>query len=179
MNKTRLKVGLDIDDTVCDFMGPYLERFGSPQTNDEITKNVFQHLRKDKDFWINLEVINYPNFNVELFCTKRVNSKRWTREFLESHGLSKIDNKVIPIYQQYCQVGPKSTLVKGRIDVFIDDSLSNFKEMNSKGIPCLLMDTEHNRDWGPIGRVSSLDIREIEETYHLFKTTVFDNFNQL
>ena len=63
--------------------------------------------------------------------------------------------------------------------MFIDDSVSNFKAMNLAGVPCLLMDAEHNRSWGPIGRVYSLNMSEIEEVYNLFMLTVFDNFDKL
>ena len=38
--KTNLRIGLDMDQVLDDFMGPYLERFGTPKNDFEITKNV-------------------------------------------------------------------------------------------------------------------------------------------
>ena len=58
----RLRIGLDIDDTVCDFINPYLKRFGIPHKDSEITRNVNRILIKDKEFWLNLPVINRPDF---------------------------------------------------------------------------------------------------------------------
>ncbi len=174
MNK--LKIGLDIDDTLLDFWGAYLKRFGKPKSDAEITYNVYQKLRTDKDFWVNLELINRPDFKPDLFCTKRVNPKSWTKESLIKNRLypdsrnGEIEN--IPIYQLYYQLGQKSKLIKGRVDVFVDDSLKNFIEMNLNGVPCLLMDNEGNHSWGPIGRIYSLDYEEIEDTYYLFKNTI-------
>ena len=79
----RLRIGLDIDDTVCDFINPYLKRFGTPHKDSEITRNVNRILIKDREFWLNLPVINRPDFMPALYCTKRVHSKAWSKKFLE------------------------------------------------------------------------------------------------
>ena len=67
----------------------------------------------------------------------------------------------------------------GGCDVHIDDSVHVFTDLNSKGIPCLLLDTPNNQDWGPIGRIYSLDKDEIEDVYYLFKETMFPYFNEI
>lgn len=170
----KLKIGLDIDDTVCDFIGPYLQRFGIPKRDSDITKNVSRILIKDKNFWINLPVIHRPNFMPALYCTKRVNPKTWSKEFLKNNDLP-----LAPIYQVMSQTSGKSFRIKGRVDVFIDDSISNFIELNSNGVPCLLMNSKGNQDWGPIGRVYSLNKEEIEECYYLFMSTMFDYFKDI
>lgn len=170
----KLRIGLDIDDTICAFMNPYIERFGIPNKDSEITKNVNRILINDRDFWLNLPVINRPNFNPTLYCTKRVNSKVWTKKFLELNDLP-----IAPIYQVFCQLSSKAPRIKGRVDVFIDDSISNFIDLNLHGIPCLLMDSTYNRQWGPVGRIYSLEREEIEECYNLFIDTLFPNFKEL
>ena len=48
-----LKIGLDIDDVLAEFMQVYLNRFGTPKQDSEITKNVQNVLRKDRFFWEN------------------------------------------------------------------------------------------------------------------------------
>lgn len=169
-----IKCGLDIDDTLCDFINPYLDRFGNPKNDYEITRNVENILKNDKDFWLTLPVINTLNFIPELYCTKRVNKKDWTKKWLSENDFP---NK--PVYQVYYQHGNKANYIKGRVDVFVDDSVRNFIQMNLSGVPCLLLDKEYNQDWGPIGRIYSLDKDEIEDTYYLFKDTVFDNFRNL
>ena len=169
-----LRIGLDIDDCLADFMGSYLERFGEPKRDCEITKNVQQVLIKDKQFWENLPVINTLDFVPELYCTKRVNSKVYTKNWLKKNNFP---DK--PVYQVICQMRNKADLIKGRVDVFIDDSVSNFIAMNLAGVPCLLYNKEYNQDWGPIGRIYSLDYDHIKETYELFMATMFNDFGKL
>lgn len=169
-----MRIGLDIDDVLADFMGTYLNRFGNPKCDFEITKNVQRVLIKDKQFWLNLPVINNIDFIPELYCTKRVNPKNWTRQWLLDNGFP---NK--NIYQVICQVRNKADYIKGKVDVFIDDSLSNFIKMNLAGVPCLLLDKEYNRDWGPVGRIYSLQQEEIEDAYKVLMETVFKNFKNL
>jgi hypothetical protein len=174
-----MRIGLDIDDVIAGFWGSYCEyfdTFNNPQhlVNNTITKNVQRILKSDRDFWINLPVINRPNFNPTLYCTKRVNNKSWTRKFIEINNLPNV-----PIYQMFYQHGNKADMIKGKVDVFVDDSISNMIKMNLSGIPCLLMDTENNQDWGPVGRIFSLNKDEIEDTCELFKSTMFGYFKEL
>ncbi len=158
-----MRIGIDIDNTVVDFMGPYLERFGTPKNDIEITKNVFNVLRKDYDFWMNLPVINKPDFTPELICSKRCHPKSWSKKYLaDKVGIS----TNIPFYQLFCQFMPKSKVLKGKIDVYIDDSVSNFIEINSKGIPCLLIDSPWNQEYKTPLRIFSLKYREIEYIYN-------------
>lgn len=170
----KLRIGLDLDDTICDFLGSYLKKFGVPKKDSEITRNVSRKLVKDKDFWMNLPVIHRPNFTPKLYCTKRINPKSWSKQFLEVHDLP-----MAPIYQVLSQISSKAPRIKGRVDVFVDDSISNFIDLNLNGVPCLLIDGEHNRQWGPIGRIFSLDEEEIEECYNLFCCTMFNPFKEL
>lgn len=174
-----MRIGLDIDDVIAGFWGSYCEyfdTFNNPQhlVNNTITKNVQRILKSDRDFWINLPVINRPNFNPTLYCTKRVNNKSWTKKFIEINNLPNV-----PIYQMFYQHGNKADMIKGKVDVFVDDSVSNMIKMNLSGIPCLLMDTENNQDWGPVGRIFSLNKDEIEDTCELFKSTMFGYFKEL
>ena len=170
----RLKIGCDIDDLLAEFINTYYERFGIPKNDFEITRNVQNVLRKDQDFWENLPVLNRLNFEPELYCTKRVNNKTWTKNWLKKN---QFPDK--PVYQVYYQKGNKANFIKGKVDVFIDDSVSNFIQMNLAGVPCLLYNKPYNQDWGPIGRLFSLDIKHIKETYALFMETMFPKFKNL
>ena len=174
LKKSKLRIGLDLDQVIFDFINPYIARFGLPKDDYEITKNVQRVLIKDKSFWINQPLINYPNFDVALYCTKRVHNKNWTKEQLRIHNLPKA-----PIYQVYLQSANKADKIKGKVDLFIDDSISNMIQMNLSGLPCLLFNADNNQEWGPIGRIYSLDKDEIEDTLHLFKQTIFPYFKEL
>lgn len=158
----KLKIGLDVDDTISEFMNPYLHKFGTPKNDFEIVQNVFNILRHDKDFWMTVPIINKPDFIPQLICSKRCHPKTWSKDFLESKvGIP----QNIPFYQLICQFMPKSKILKGKIDVFVDDSIDNFLEINSKGIPCLLIDSQWNQYFDTPLRIFSLKYREIEYVY--------------
>lgn len=170
-----LKISCDIDGVLADFYGPYFERFGMPKKDSEITKNVTRILINDKDFWMNLPVLNELNWTPKQYTTARVIKKQWIKDYLDKELFPKA-----PIYQIHCYNLSKFSKIKmGGCHLHIDDSLSVFKDLNSKGMPCLLLDSPGNQAYSdPIGRIYSLDKEEIEETYHLFLNTVFPHFKE-
>lgn len=170
----RLKISLDLDGTIFDWNIHYISRFGQPKTDLEITKNVRGVLLKDKDFWLSQPLINIPNFVPTQYTTARLINKNWIKQQLELNNLPKS-----PIYQVMGISLSKAKMLKGRVDVHVDDSLRVFKDLNSRGIPCLLIDSPYNQEWGPIGRIFSLNEEEINETYDLFINTIFNNFKSL
>lgn len=169
-----IKCGLDIDDTLLDFWGQYVKRF--PRKKDlidhNITKNV-NSLQKDKEFWESLPKIREINCNVSLYCTKRINPKTYTRNSLKKNNFP---DK--PIYQMVYQKGNKARMIKGKVDVFIDDSVSNVMAMNKSGVPTLLIDHPNNRHFDFIGRIYSLDQEEIEQTYLVLKQNLDKLINE-
>ena len=167
-------IGLDIDEVLADFWNPYLDKFGQPKTDREITRNCNRKLAKDRNFWLNLEVIRRPEgFEPKLYCTKRSCLKTYTKEWLDNNDLP---HK--PVYQIFLQELNKANYIKGRIDLFIDDSPFNFISMNQAGVPCLLMDTPYNQDLGPMLRINTLDYEEILDVYNLaIEFNIFKDFN--
>lgn len=170
-----MRIGLDIDGVLADFNKGYLDRFKKwPNRDWAITRNVEHILSKEREFWLNLDVIRYPDFEPRLYCSARVNNKRWTKQFLKNNGFPNSPLYQIPGYKL-----SKAKTLKGKVDVFIEDSLKNFIDLNLNGIPCLLMDSESNKEWGPVGRIYTLNYSEILEVYILFRDTVFKNFRNL
>lgn len=163
-----MRIGLDIDDCLADFMGAYCKYFdtdNNPKMLEDaiITRNVQRVLSKDREFWLNLPVKNFIDFVPELYCTKRVNNKAWTKAWLKANGFP--DR---PVYQMYHQQGNKADMIKGRVDVFIDDSLTNVMKCNNSGVPALLFHTERSIDC-PLYKVYSLDRDAIIEAYLFLK----------
>lgn len=170
-----LRVGLDVDGTLADFETGYLNRFKKwPNKDWAVTRNVQNILIKERDFWLDLPVLRMPNFVPKLYCSARVNNKRWTKKYLKDNGFPDAFLYQIPGYKL-----SKYNILKGRVDVYIEDSIKNFIDLNSKGLPCLLIDTPSNQDWGPIGRIYSLDYDEIEQAYFLFIEEILPYFNEI
>lgn len=160
-----LRIGLDIDDVLAGFFDMYKLKFikSKDMIDHHITKNVFK-LKKDKEFWLTLPKLRSIDFVPALYCTKRINKKAWTKDWLAANRFPER-----PVYQMYYQKGNKSTMIKGRVDVFIDDSISNFIKINASGIPCLLMDAPHNQGFETPYRIYTLTLKEIKEKYNEYR----------
>ena len=156
-----IRIALDLDDTIFDFLGAYKAAFPGEKNmiNSNIDKNVFS-LRKNKKFWENLPLLEMPNFEPCIYATKRINSKTYTRNCLNRHGLP-----IKPIYQIYYQQGNKANIIKGHCDVLVDDSVFNCYQALKVGFPAILITRPHNVHSDYPYRVNKLDIEEIMEVY--------------
>lgn len=170
-----LRVGFDLDDTIFSFSDGYLKRFKKWPNHDwAITRNVVNILSKERDFWINLPVIRRPDFVPTLYCSSRVNKKSWSKKAIQINGLP--DS---PLYQVPGYHIPKSKYIKGRVDVFVEDSPHQWKSLNLAGIPCLLIDSPNNKEYGPLLKIYTLNYSEIEDAYTLgVESGVFAEFNK-
>ena len=157
-----LRIGLDIDDVLAGFFDMYKVVYNRPKDmiDANITKNVLK-LKTNKEFWTTLPKLRDIDFVPSIYCTKRINKKSWTKDWLASNKFPER-----PVYQMYYQKGNKATMIRGKVDVFIDDSISNFIKINASGIPCLLMDAPHNQGFETPYRIFNLKLSEIKEKYN-------------
>ena len=157
-----IRIALDLDDTIFDFLGAYQEVFPGERNmiSSNITKNVFK-LKKDKRFWENLPLLEMPNFEPCIYATKRINSKIYTRNCLSRHGLP-----IKPIYQMVYQYGNKVNIIKGHCDVLIDDSAFNCYQALQVGFPAILITRPHNINSDYPYRINKLDLDEILNVYN-------------
>ena len=157
-----IRIALDLDDTIFDFLGAYQEVFPGERNmiSSNITKNVFK-LKKDKRFWENLPLLEMPNFEPCIYATKRINSKVYTRNCLIRHGLP-----IKPIYQMVYQYGNKVNIIKGHCDVLIDDSAFNCYQALQVGFPAILITRPHNINSDYPYRINKLDLDEILTVYN-------------
>lgn len=157
-----IRIAIDLDDTIFDFLGAYRQNFPGEinMTEPKITKNVLA-LRKNKYFWENLPLLELPNFEPCIYATKRINSKVYTRNCLIKHGLP-----IKPIYQIYTQKGNKANIIKGHCDVLIDDSAFNCYQAMRVGFPAILITRPHNINSDYPYRINRLDLEEIIKVYN-------------
>lgn len=174
-----LRIGLDIDDCLCEWWESYCLYYKTDRNprhlkENQMTKNVVRDLKFNRNFWLSLPVKNTLDFTPVLYCTARVNNKAWSKIWLRNNGFPKS-----PVYQVYGHKVDKSRMIKGKVDVFVDDSVHNMITLNLAGIPCLLYDTPRNQEWGSIGRIKSLDYETIESAYREFMNNHFYNFENI
>jgi uncharacterized HAD superfamily protein len=173
--REHLRISLDIDGVLADFETAYLRRFKKWPNHDwAITRNVANILIHERDFWLNLPVLNKIEFTPKMYCSARVNPKRWTKQYLRNNDFPEAFLFQVPGYKL-----SKANTLKGRCDVHIEDSVKNFLDLNRKGIPCLLYSNAINEYLGPILRIESLNEDEITDVYWLAKEmNIFEDFNK-
>lgn len=157
-----LKIALDIDDTIVSFYEPYKKLFNKKNDMNShiITRNVYS-LRKNKDFWSNLPLLERPDFEPFIYCTKRINSKTYTKNCLRKHNLP-----IKPIYQIYSQKRNKADYIRHICDVLIDDSYYNVMQCINSGFPALLITRDHNIKYDTPYRINNLKYNEILKKYN-------------
>ena len=69
----------------------------------------------------------------------------------------------------YYQKGNKANMIKGKVDIFVDDSVSNFLKLINSGIPCLLIDSSGNQWFETPHRIYDLSYETILNKYTEWK----------
>lgn len=159
------KVYLDLDGVVVDFETSFLEYFNLPDYsptdwNDwRFRENI--HLIKDNnDFWLSCKPLIKPEdivYPITGYCTSRACSNEVILEWLKKNSF--------PICE-IINVGFDKTKVdalKGKCDIFLDDSIRNFMDLNSEGIKTYLMTRPHNKKY----EVGHLRVNNISEFFSI------------
>lgn len=159
---TKLRIALDFDDTIFDWMSSHEAKFKctlSQMKDSDITAQVAT-CKYDREFWSNLPLLEAPDFIPYIYATKRINPKSYSVANLEKYGLP-----VRPIYQIYSQADNKARIIKGHCDVIVDDSWFNVQQCLASGVPALLITRPHNAHIETPYRVNHLSYKEIEAKY--------------
>lgn len=137
-------IALDLDDTIFSFREAYEERFGVKLADywdgDYNMEKNLKELEKDKDFWVNLKVKNFPNFEIAYYVTARNIPIEWTQESIQRNNLPKAKVFTIPWNESKINL-----LKKLNVDIMVDDKYQTFKECHENGIFCYLMDNITNQ----------------------------------
>jgi 5'(3')-deoxyribonucleotidase len=145
------KVGLDIDEVLCDFTQGWADVYddvSARPTSWYYDRNMLQRFEDMRaagtldDFYRNLKPKIDPNtlpFEPRCYVTSRPVRTEVTIEWLDKHGFPRVPVHTVGLGED------KSTVLKeAGVDVFIDDSFNNFVNINKSGILCYLWDAPHN-----------------------------------
>jgi len=139
-------IGCDLDEVIFDFLGSYEKKFNTTLNPYwACTYQMGEHLSElenDKEFWLNLPVLNRPSFEIDHYITARSIPIEWIKESLERNGLPCVPVHVVPWGTSKIEV-----LKELKIDIFIDDKYATFKECTENGIFCYLMNAPHNQHY--------------------------------
>lgn len=147
----RPKVGLDIDEVLCDWLGGWLEYWNIKDVPtswffDRKIMERFDSMRKKKQlnkFYLGLKPLINPMdipFEPHCYVTSRPIPTEVTEEWLDLHGFPARPVHTVGIEKTKVQI-----LQENNVEIFVDDRYENFVDINNAGICCFLMDREHNQ----------------------------------
>lgn len=145
----RPKIGLDIDEVLCDWVGAWTSRFGYdiPKTW-KFSYNNYNHFKSFsedelEDFYLNIPPKISPDdipFEPHCYITSRSINSEYTKKWLQKNGFS-----TAPVYSVGFEESKIDVAKASGIDWFVDDKFENFVELNNAGICCFLLDAPHNQ----------------------------------
>lgn len=144
------KIGLDIDEVLCDWVGGWTERYEMPIPTswsfDPDIKTRFEIMEKNNelhDFYMNLQPKCLPTdipFEPHCYITSRPVSTETTIAWLLKHGFP-----MRPVITVPMGTSKLNAAISSGIDWFVDDSYGNYEELNRNKICCFLFDAPHNQ----------------------------------
>lgn len=156
-----MNIFLDIDDVIFNWHDAYAKRFDTNIPKSFLSSNLMKKrlevLSKEKNFWLNLPIKNVPNFQPSGYVSARGIPKSWTIESLKINNIPGRSN----VNQVHWGQSKLQLLKELKCDIFIDDKVETFRELNKNGIFCLLMDAYHNQNVKTKYRIYNLDINNI------------------
>jgi len=146
---THKKIGLDIDEVLCDWVGAWSQKFGYPIPENwnfsYANKEHFESFTPEElnEFYLNIPVKRQPSeipFEPHCYITSRSVPVELTKQWLQKNGFA-----TVPVYSVGFGQSKVEVTKQSGIDIFVDDSFHNFVELNNAGICTFLMDAPHNR----------------------------------
>lgn len=144
------KIGLDIDEVICDFIGGWTEKHNIPIPKfwhfDRDMGYKFDEMRNNgelDDFYLNLKPKINPDdlpFEPHCYITSRPVEKWVTQKWLDDNGFPQVK-----LYSQPLNNGKVKAAIDSGVEVFVDDNYNYFQELNEAGILCYLFDAQHNQ----------------------------------
>lgn len=144
----RPKIGLDIDEVLCDWVGAWCEKFGHPiPTSWSFSYDMHDEFKSFSekelcDFYLSIPRKREPEdipFEPHCYITSRSVPVELTKKWLELNGFP-----CSPVYSVGFGVSKIEVAKQSGVDIFVDDRFENFVELNNAGICTYLLDAPHN-----------------------------------
>lgn len=147
---SRPKIGLDIDEVLCDWLGDWRKLYNLDVPTswffDRQIRQRFEDMKNAgtlESFYANLKPLLKPEdipFEPHCYITSRPCSVETTTKWLDDNGFPTKPVFCVGVGQSKVDVAKQAG-----VDIFVDDSYDNFVALNKAGICTFLYDTPHNR----------------------------------
>ena len=145
------KIGLDIDEVICNFTKGWHERWGvDPNPHswyyDRDMGSRFKEMKESGEldsFYLSLEPKINPRdipFEPHCYVTSRPVSTEVTEAWLRKHEFPEV-----PVYTVPTGASKVEALKQAGVEIFVDDAFHNFTTLNKAGICTFLWDAPHNQ----------------------------------
>ena len=145
------RIGLDIDEILCDWLGGWIERRGIKERPhswlfDRHIQSEFDKMEREgslNDFMLSLKPLINPKelpFEPACYITARRIPNEISEQWLDIMGFP-----TAPVYTVKPNTSKVETAKQAEIDIFVDDNYKNFVELNKAGICTYLYDAPHNQ----------------------------------
>lgn len=142
-----IKIGLDLDGVIVDFVKGFYEWFNEPIEdvlfwNSPFIRKNYDLVKMNSNFWLSLPRRIEPNdlnFEPHCYITSRSIDNEITREWLLSNGFPDV-----PVYSVGHDESKVEVAKSSGIDIYVDDRYENFIELNREGICTFLMTASYN-----------------------------------
>lgn len=145
------RIGLDIDEVICDFTAGWGELYGVTPRPEHWNyhremSTLFKKMKEEgtlDEFYLSLKPKISPKdipFEPCCYVTSRPVSTEITEKWLDMHGFP--TSKVITVGVDTSKV---DAMKAAGVEVFVDDKYENFEELNRNKILCYLFDAPHNQ----------------------------------
>lgn len=148
--RPELKIGLDIDEVLCDFLPDWCNywKMDLPESwwFDRDIMSKFQQMRDENklnEFYMRLKPLTKPleiPFEPHCYVTSRPVPKEVTEAWLDKNGYPRKPVVCVGVGQSKVEA-----LKEMGVDIFVDDRYDNFVELNNAGICTYLFDACHNQ----------------------------------
>lgn len=161
------KIGLDIDDVICDFVPAFIKKYDLQIPRnwcfsykaEEYFKQLVSNQQELEKFYLSLpSKINSDEIPFEPHCylTSRSVKKEITEQWIEKNGFACKPVYTVPFNTSKVEIAKKSG-----IDIFVDDKFENFVELNNAGITCYLFDAPWNQRYD-VGHKRIKSLKELK-----------------
>jgi len=144
------KIGLDIDEVLCDWVGDWTTLRGMQHPTswyfDRGLANKFDEMKEAgtlDQFYLDLKPLIKPEdipFEPHCYITSRPVDSAVTEQWLAVHGFP-----ARPVFTTAVGASKVDIAKCEGLDIFVDDNFDNFRALNNAGVTCFLMDAKHNQ----------------------------------
>ncbi len=159
------KIGLDIDEVLCNWVGDWAEYRGLDTPTswwfDRGLMDEFNEMKekgKLEEFYLSLKPLIEPMdipFEPHCYITSRPVYTEVTEQWLDKNGFP-----ARPVFTTGVGRSKVQIALEQGVDIFVDDGYHNFLELNKAGICCYLMDAPHNRRYD-VGHKRIFNLKEL------------------